>query len=305
MLKERYIRELIYGLPYPIVAFFIRLRTDECLDPGLLRLKYILSTAESVCRFLGIVLMCECREYLENRNLQPPKSLADDFQRQFSRPTWGTWLRFSQKSLQWLNSCNIQLTMPEITDFFFTQIPAESKAVSALNELLEIRNGLSHEKIQAMTKNDYCDLCERTFPFLEQVLESLEFLLNYELAFVSQIEVRKPRKFKPSFLHRLSKLTGESDLFQGDRKSFDNSMDSESILLINEANDRSLNLDPLLVYEAKAGKSPDIFFYNGIEKQEGAAYSACKHGGRFFAKNSERAQLIIKEINNFKALFTL
>ncbi len=67
--------------------------------------------------------MCECREYLENQNLQMPKSLADDFSRHFTRSTFGSWLHFSKKSLQWLNSCNAPLTMPELTDFFFDQIP--------------------------------------------------------------------------------------------------------------------------------------------------------------------------------------
>jgi len=67
-MKERYIRNIISGFPYPIVTFFIKLRTDECLDPGSLRLKYILKTGESIVRFLGCAVFCECRDFLEDKN---------------------------------------------------------------------------------------------------------------------------------------------------------------------------------------------------------------------------------------------
>ncbi len=33
-MKDRYTREIINGFPYPIAAMFVKLRTDECLDPG-------------------------------------------------------------------------------------------------------------------------------------------------------------------------------------------------------------------------------------------------------------------------------
>ena len=33
-MKDRYAREIINGFPYPIAAMFVKLRTDECLDPG-------------------------------------------------------------------------------------------------------------------------------------------------------------------------------------------------------------------------------------------------------------------------------
>jgi len=304
-MKNRYVREIISGFPYPVVSFFIRLRTDECLDPGPLRLKYILSTAEAVSRFLGAVSLCECREYLENHSTQPPQSVTADFGKQFSRPSWGIWLHFTRESLKWLHERGADPTMTEMTDFFFRKIPKkESAAASALGELLSIRNALSHEKIRAMSNRDYRELCEKTFPLLEQVLESLEFLLDYELTFVSQIEVSKQRKIPPTFLHRLSKLIGESDSFPGDRKTLDSFMDSGAVLLMNMDNGRSVNLDPFLVYESGAGKAPDIFFYNGMKKPEAAEYSACKHGGSFVSKDSERAEIIAGEIRNLMRLFT-
>lgn len=58
-MKERYAREIISNFPYPIASYFVRLRTDECLDPGPLRLKYILATAETIGRFLGMITLCQ------------------------------------------------------------------------------------------------------------------------------------------------------------------------------------------------------------------------------------------------------
>jgi hypothetical protein len=304
--NEDYYSKIIYSFPYPIVSFFIQLRTDECLDFGPLRLRYILSTAEAICRFLGIVSVCECREYLENHKVQPPKSMSKDFQRYFSRPTWGGWLEFTRRGQRWLKECNAELTLTELPNSFVTENPPKSIAALGLDELSKIRNGLSHEQIKAMNKYDFKQLCMKTFPLLEQILESLEFLLKYDLSLVNQIEVNKPRKNPPMFLHKLSKLIGGSDTFQGDRKFFGNTMDSEVILLMNAETEKSLNLDPLLVFETSAGKAPDIFYYNGIEKKDdGPVYSGCKHGGMFISKGSERAQIIIEEFNNIIHLFTL
>lgn len=89
IMKERYIREIIEGFPYPIAAVFVRLRTDECLDPGSLRLKYILATAEAIARFLGVVALVECRDYLEERGGTPSLTLSVDFVARFRRITWG------------------------------------------------------------------------------------------------------------------------------------------------------------------------------------------------------------------------
>ena len=165
---------------------------------------------------------------------------------------------------------------------------------------------MSHEQIKAMNKHDFKKLCMKTFPLLEQILESLEFLLKYDLIRVNQIEVNKRRKIEPTFLHKLSKLVGESDAFRADRKSFKSTMEPETILLVNTETGKSLNMDPLLVFETSAGKSPDIFYYNGFEKKEdGPVYSECKHGGMFVGRDSERAQIIIEEFDNIIRLFTL
>jgi hypothetical protein len=303
-MKERYIREILASFPYPIVAFFSKLRTDECFDPGPLRLKYILSTGETVARFLGTVILCECREYLERRMEPAPPSLSADFLHRFRRPAWGNWMHFSREGLRWLMNRNVSLTMPETAGFCFSESGGETEAVHALGKLLTIRNGLNHEKIQAFRPSDYHDLCDETFALLETVLDALEFLLDYELVFINQIEVNKRRKNPPLFLHRLSVLMGNSDAFPGERQQLKEFMDSRSIFLLNVEERRHMNLVPLLVYESAAGKAPDIFFYNGFEKPESVEYSACNHGGSFMSGDSDQADEFREEIANIIALFS-
>ncbi len=303
-MKERSVRDILSGFPNPIVAYFMKLRTDECLDPGTLRLKYILATAESISRFLGIVVLCECRELLEKDGKELPAAILSDFEKRFRAPTWGNWTHFLREGLKWLHSLKAELTIPQLTGFYFKKIPSESSAAGALGKLLTLRNGLSHDKIKAMHSRDFRDLCEESYPLLEEVLEALDFLLDFELAFVSRIEVNKRRRSSPSFLHRLSKLVGSSDAFQGDRQTLQSFLDSSSILLMNTESRKHLNLDPLLVYEASAGKAPDIFFYNGLKKPDMAEYAACNHGGSFVSSDSERAAELSEELKNLMALFT-
>jgi len=303
-MKERYIREILASFPYPIVAYFSKLRTDECFDPGPLRLKYILSTSETIARFLGTVTLCEAREYLEHHMEPPPSSLTVDFLFRFRRPAWGSWMHFSREGLRWLMNKNVQFTMPQMTGFFFREDGGETEAIHALGKLLSIRNGLNHEKIQAFRPADYRELCSETFSLLENVMEALEFLLDYELVFINQIEVNKRRKSPPHFLHRLSMLMGSSDAFPGERQQLDNFMDTRSIFLMNVEERRHLNLVPLLVYESAAGKAPDIFFFNGFEKPDSVEYSACNHGGSFISGDSEQAEEIHEEIVCILGLFT-
>jgi hypothetical protein len=303
-MKERYIREILASFPYPIVAFFSKLRTDECIDPGPLRLKYILSTGESVTRFLGAVIVCECREYLEHRMEPAPSALSSDFPQRFKRPAWGNWMHFSREGLRWLMNRNVSLTVPEISGFCFSESGGETVAVQALGKMLSIRNGLNHEKIQAFRPADYRDLCEETFSLLETVLDALAFLLDYELVFINHIEVQKHRRTPPMFLHRLSVLMGNSDAFPGERKQLNEYMDTHSIFLLNTEERRHLNLVPLLVYESAAGKAPDIFFFNGFDKSEAVEYSACNHGGSFVSSDSDQSEEIRSEVENIISLIS-
>lgn len=310
-MKARYVREIKANFPYPIAAIFKRLFTDDCLDPGPWRLKYIIDTAEAVARFLGVLVLCECREHLEGKDIPVPESLNVDFNIRFKRVSWGNWLHFAREGLKWLQQNQARLIVEELPDFYFKVLPQESDAANALSELLTIRNGLSHGKIQPIHQYEYKKLCDQTYPLLETVLDAMEFLLDYELTYVSRIEVKKRRKREPKFLHRFKKICGDSDCFPGDEEKLALFMDPRNLVFVNLENHRYLNLNPLLLYEEAAGKAPDIFFYNGMDNPGSADYSACRHGGNFNSGKaeregkieSERAAEIAEELQGFIDLY--
>lgn len=304
-MKERYIREIIEGFPYPIASVFVRLRTDDCLDPGSLRLKYILATAEAISRFLGVLVLCECRDYAENRDGAPPPALSVDFAARFRRVTWGNWLHFVREGLKWLHqSGEMGVLAAKLAEFYFERLPKESPAAQALGKLLTLRNSLNHDKIKAMFPHEFRALCEDAYPRLELVLEALDVLLDYELTFVSQIEVLKRRKKDPSYWHRLKRIQGNSGDFLGDRCKLVTTLDLHAVIFRHPESGHYLDLDPLLVYEDEAGKAPDIFFYNGMKDDAAMEYAACKHGGTFESDRCARAAEMAEEIQHLLHLLS-
>ncbi len=304
-MNERYERDITNYFPYPIASIFKKLRTDEGVDPGPLRLKFILATAEAITRFLGMVTLCECRRHIEEQGIKPSKSLTMDFSKNLKRPSWGIWTQFLREGIKCLHENASALLIPKLYNFYFDKIPAETASALALGRLLTIRNGLSHDKIKAMRPSEFKNLCDETYPLLSQALENLDFLLDYELTFVSQIEALKRRRMVPDFLHRLKKITGESDSFSAGRETMVTYLDSRAIIVMNKDSRKYLNLDPLLLHEESAGKAPDIFYYNGMDTPGKADYAPCKHGGAFTSAEAERAEEIKKELEILLKLFSV
>lgn len=305
-MKERYARDIISQFPYPIASTFSRLRTDECLDPGPLRLRYILATAEAVARFFGVVALCDCRDFVEREREQqrdvPAGPLENDFRRIFRRPSWGVWMQIARQGLGWLAERE-SITYPEMLAVFFDDNGRENRADAALGELLSLRNNLSHDRIKAMHQHEYEILCGDSYALLEEVLDALDLLLDFELTFVSQIEVRKRRRQAPKYWHRMKRINGHSDDFQGERETLASFLDSQAVIFRHLERPGYLNLDPLLLYEEAAGKAPDIFFYNGLKSATSADYTACRHGDGFDSVASSRGRDIAEQLNAIAGLF--
>jgi len=293
-MDDRYARELIRRFPYPIASAFVRLRTDECLDPGPLRLKHTLATGEAVARFLGILVLCDLREHIEATATLPP-ALASDFVPAFKRPSWGIWLRIAREGSQWLERSEARITCPELLTLVGSGAQQAAPA-HALERLLTIRNDLSHERVKAMHLAEYRVLCDETYAALAQVLEALRFLLDYELSFVSQIEVRRRRHRQAQFVHRFKAIDGHSEDFSGQRATLASFMDSQAIIWRRRGEHAYLSLDPLLLYEEAAGKAPDIFYYESMRSPETATYVACRHGGSFNSAEASRGLEIAEEL---------
>ncbi|WP_104430203.1 hypothetical protein [Methylobacter tundripaludum] len=309
-MKDSIFREIVAGFPYPIASSYVKLRTDECMDPGPNRLKHQLATGEATARFLGVVNLCQARDFSELFGKAPPKSMTADFTKSFERVTFGNWLRLARESLRWLLAEQAELFIPEMAGFFFDSSFRAGTAVEALERLVTLRNDISHERSKAINANDYKPLCEKAQDNLDRVLEGLRFLLEYELSFISEIEVDKRRRHTPTYRHRFKKLIGNSDDFEGNKDAPRNvPLDSQAVVLLHPVTGNYLNLDPLLIYEEAAGKKPegkatDIFFYNGMKGPAKADYQACKHGGRFLSCYSDRADYLEEELRELENLFT-
>jgi hypothetical protein len=310
LMKDSIFREIVAGFPYPIASSYVKLRTDECMDPGPNRLKHQLATGEATARFLGVVNLCQARDFSELFGKAPPKSMTADFTKNFERVTFGNWLRLARESLRWLLAEQAELFIPEMAGFFFDSSSRAGTAVEALESLVTLRNDISHERSKAINASDYKPLCEKAQDNLDRVLEGLGFLLEYELSFISEIEVDKRRRHTPTYRHRFKKLIGNSDDFEGNKDAPRNvPLDSQAVVLLHPVTGNYLNLDPLLIYEEAAGKKPegkatDIFFYNGMKGPAKADYQACKHGGRFLSCYSDRADYLEEELRELENLFT-
>lgn len=303
-MKERYIREVVSSFPYPIAKNFVKLRTDECLESGPMRLKYILATGEAISRFLGMVILCQVRRHLEESGQAPPRSLSADFRQRFSKPTWGTWIHFAREGLKFLTEAGAPLLLEELPSFFARGKGGEISGGETLELLLTVRNALNHEHIKAMRPHEFEQLCDETFPKLEQALEGLEFLLDYDLTFFSRIEVHKRRLKAAKFVHRYKRIAGISDDFYGGREKLDFYMDSDSLILMRNSDRAHLSLTPFYVYEEKAGKAPDVFYYNGLAGATRAVYSACAQGGSFESPDSLRGDEYREDLDHVLVLVT-
>jgi len=273
-MRDRYARDVTNRFPYPIAAPFARLRTDECMDPGPMRLKYILATGEAIARFCGILVLCECRATLEEDAAeQHPETLGRDLPERLRTPSWGGRLQLARDGLKWLRSQDLKPLCCDLSKFMLDQRGKPSASIRAMDQLLEIRNDLSHHKRSAQHPHEFERLCEQSYTALAQVLEGLEFLMDYELTFVSEIHVHKRRRHNATFHHRFKVFGGESDTFSGERESRPRYCESGTIIIRDLDSGIYLNLDPFLVYDEQTGKAPDVFFFNGMKRSESSLWT--------------------------------
>lgn len=309
-MQKQYERKIMNSFPYPIASRFTRLRTKQCRNAGYDRLSHIFGTAEVITRYLAIIVISECHKYLEKNDklegVTPPT-----FAEHIKRPSWGHWLGFIRNGLKWLHQQQVELTMPELHDFWFNTRQKPTMAANALNSLISIRNRKSAHNLKGLRENEYEPLCAETWENLSLVLEALSFLSDYELRFIHKIEVNNVRRRPTTFIHEYSSGIGCMDDFEADDECKSKFMESESTLLLSPKTHRYLNLEPLMIYENTSGKAPDIFFYEGMDKPEKAHYSACKHGGKFSLNDSDtntkgrqRRERVAEELQYLLDLFS-
>lgn len=309
-MEKRYEREIIDNFPYPIAACFTRLRTRQCKQPSYERLNHIFITAERISRYLASIVISECRAHMEiHAELVGQCPLL--FVEHIKNPSWGNWVRFIREGLIWLHQQQVDLIMPELHDFWFNAGLKPTKAVHALDVLVNIRNDNTAHHLSGLHDNEYPPLCEDTWEKLTIILEALAFLPHYELRFMHKIAVHNIRRRPLVYLHEYSSARGANDDFEADDESKSNLLESEATFLVDPQTRRYLNLEPLMVYEEDAGIAADVFFYKKMSRPENARYAACKKGGKFSLKkknsrqNTQRREYMIEEWQHLLNLFSL
>ncbi len=279
-MEQRYIRQIIGSFPYPISVNYKRLRSRDCSTPGAERLRHLLATAESTARFLAFVVLAECRESLEKKPAPPPR-----FDRELAKilksPVFGVWINVIRTGLKWLKDNPEDMVCVELLDFYFAT-KKQTAAASALDEMVRLRNDLSHDKIKAFTAKDYQQLCENLETALETLLKALAFLSDYELRFVDRIEVSRRRRQLPHFTHHFELACGSDDVFEADTLTgVRDCLESEVMIFKNLDNQKYLNLDPFYVYEKNA-QAPDIFSTTALKSWEFTNTAPAKRGRVLF-----------------------
>lgn len=93
--------------PYPVAVTFRRLETDEYVEPGPVRLKGVLETAERGVHLLALaVLINICEHFRASGPVELPKALTADFERKFAALSFGSMIYFMREGVHFLEERN-------------------------------------------------------------------------------------------------------------------------------------------------------------------------------------------------------
>lgn len=289
--------------PYPIVSSFRTILTSDDLKE---KPRKILDCAESIARFLGFISIAEIRKNLEINNIQAPSSLRfieSDANKKFSKPSFGTWVEFAREGFNWAAKNNLDITISELKYFFKDEKGKETESKKSLDGLVTLRNGLNHGSISLESDSDYEDFIELSTEFLSDVISGLNFFEKVSFGYISIIEVEKKIREKAKFYYKGKNLKGENfDLPLSSELDYSDIKETKSVIMKLEDKDNYLNLYPLYVFEDKAGKTPDIFYYNGYSGNYKFDFSGCRLGGKFIIDNSIQEKKELSKEEKLKRL---
>ncbi|KJU81513.1 hypothetical protein MBAV_006298 [Candidatus Magnetobacterium bavaricum] len=118
-----------------------------------------------------------------------------------------------------------------------------------LDELVKIRNNLSHGKLNDIKPNELIQLSCKALEYLDKLLDSISFLANYPLFYAKSIQVNKQRLQTPKFDHTLSKMEGASPLFIAESKEFTCFTEPKDVILQYKLDNKFLTLTPFILHE--------------------------------------------------------
>ena len=285
-MQEKNTDEIIRQYPYPI-AILYRIASGLNLkeDPDK-KLEYILQTAESAARLVGIIALAELIALKEKKNMEIHNSIKTDFKKNIRRPGFGIWMNFAREGLVFLQDTGAGIVIPELSDLFYEN-RKESEFKIALDKLIKLRNAIAHHKVVLDTKDKQESAAAISLNYLHTALHRLEFLRQVSFGYIKSIEVNKKPRQNPEFLHKGKTLKGDSIGKGINLSSTLHSFKETDTVIIRYDAENYLNLYPFYIYEESAGDAADVFYYNGTEGKR-LEYIGIDPGGKFFVENRQQ-----------------
>jgi hypothetical protein len=234
---------IIKNFPWPIGVELRRLFSGSMRQLDRHRLDQIFKTIERIMQFISFTMLAQVWNDADNKKIEVPKSLINDFEKRFSVLSMGTYSWLIRMLGKAYNDQNQEWFMSEMGDNF------DKKFFESLDFWIPERNEIGHYQIN-LTPEDIERRCVEYEKKLSEILQKMAFVVKYKLISIRDIHVEKDRINKdPKFLHVLNLLnSGDSD-FKSKEIKENIYTDSKSVLLLKTYKniEEYLNLSPLVI----------------------------------------------------------
>ncbi len=274
---QRLIRE---RFPFPIAHAHKKIQAIP--DDDAQKLKCLIQTAEAIVQFLALTVLAQLQRDLISGQAPPLGPDGLKLREELRNPSFGKWQSIIRNTLKHYRDHQKLLVIPELFAFYFKPTRGKKLALQpvvsqCIDPLITLRNQFHHPGIP---DNQVADKTAEGLHNLDTLLTQLQFLSEYQLAFVQDVKVRRQDHQQRFYSHDLVQMQGCFSVF--DRARWDSDIDLQHervVLLDTEANDRSLLLDPFITV---ADQVPfpgvmDIFLLNGTADRR-ARYLSVQFG---------------------------
>lgn len=284
-MHESRINDIISRYPYPIAILYrIVAGLDLKEEPGK-GVEYILQTAESTARMLGMMAITELAFLKESDSIEIPNTIRSDFKKYLKRPGFGIWLGFAREGFKFLDREGVDIVVPELKSLFYKG-GEETEFKTAMDKLVKLRNAIAHRKVVLDSRDKQQSAANISLNYLHTTLARLEFLKDVSFGYIKSIEVNKKPRRNPEFHHKGKNLKGDSIGKGINLSSVSSDFKENDTVIIRYDADRYLNLFPLYIYDESSGDATDVFFYNGMDRNR-LEYIGIDPGGKFFVENKK------------------
>jgi Novel STAND NTPase 1/WD domain, G-beta repeat len=258
------IRLIRDSYPFPIAHATKRalaLRDDDAQ-----KLKCLLDVAEITIQFLALVVLAQLHRDLQHQQAPPLGRITGRLAEELRTPSFGRWHGMLRDILKCYSEQRSLLMVPELFDFYFrpsrgNRLSVQPVVSQAIEPIIAIRNRGSHRRPLPDAP------ITAVMGWLELVLDGLQFLSAYQLAFIQEIKVRHRAPGSRIYSHELVQMSGCSTPF--DQGRWESEVDLEEkrlILLAPVAHRHALFLDPFMTvtYQAWEENILDVFLLGDL-----------------------------------------